>query len=73
MCIRDRANRAAVLAALAAGPCARIDLVRATGLGRTTIGRILADLAQAEAITRTTDHKWTLTTAATSDDTGNAA
>ncbi len=67
------ANRAAVLAALAAGPCARIDLVRATGLGRTTIGRILADLAQAEAITRTTDHKWTLTTAATSDDTGNAA
>lgn len=67
------ANRAAVLDALAEGPCARIDLVRATGLGRTTIGRILADLAQAEAITRTPDHKWTLTTAATSDDTGHAA
>ncbi len=66
-------NRAAVLAALAEGPCARIDLVRATGLGRTTIGRIVADLAQAETITRTPDHRWTLTTAATSDDTGHAA
>lgn len=67
------ANRAAVLHALAEGPCARIDLVRATGLGRTTIGRILAELAQAEAIRRTTDHKWTLTTAMTSHDAGHAA
>lgn len=67
------ANRAAVLAALTEKPCARIDLVRITGLARATVGRILRELADVQAIARTSDHRWALKSLVTSEDEGEAA
>ena len=56
------ANRAAVLDRLRQGPATRAELVTATRLGRTTIGRILDQLTRDGHAVADEDHRWQLAT-----------